>query len=184
MKDMPKAGTHSPPRPGLMQEAFPPIPLCWRALTPQEREDQVEALREWIDWLVGRYALDQRTVPPCWEQHGALLEELSALRTAWLTAFAVTAPGTPRWTGTLNSPPPGSDLATGYPGQDAAAPNTDPTPQLHEGAANYVHPADAHLLLLTVPGATLGRNARSVTRSTPFRLTRRRISAAGRPNSA
>ena len=78
---------------GLIQEAFPPIPLCWRALTAQERKDQVNALREWIGWLVGRYALDHRTVPPCWEQHGALLEELSALRTAWLTAFAVTSPG-------------------------------------------------------------------------------------------
>ncbi len=34
-----------------------------------------------------------RTVPHCWEEHWALLEELSALRTAWLTVFAVTSPG-------------------------------------------------------------------------------------------
>jgi len=38
--------------------------------------------------MIDRYALDHRTIPPCWPEHGALLEELSALRTAWVTAFA------------------------------------------------------------------------------------------------
>ena len=81
------------PGPELMQEAFPPLPLCWPALTEQEQEEQLEALTDWTRWLAQRYALDHRTIPPCWAQHGALLEELSALRTAWLTAFAVTSPG-------------------------------------------------------------------------------------------
>lgn len=81
--------------PGLefTQDAFPPLPLCWRALSPHEREEQLEALTDWAAWLASRYALDQRTIPPCWPEHGALLEELSALRTAWLTAFAATSPG-------------------------------------------------------------------------------------------
>ena len=81
------------PGPELMQEAFPPLPLCWPALTEQEKEEQLEALNDWTRWLAHCYALDHRTVPPCWAQHGALLEELSALRTAWLTAFAVTSSG-------------------------------------------------------------------------------------------
>jgi hypothetical protein len=81
------------PGPQLAQEAFPPVPLCWPALTAQEREEQLDALADWSRWLVDRYALDHRTVPPCWPQHGSLLEELSALRTAWLTAFAVTSTG-------------------------------------------------------------------------------------------
>jgi len=81
------------PGPQLAQEAFPPVPLCWPALTSEEGEEQLDALADWTRWLVDRYALDHRTVPPCWPQHGALLEELSALRTAWLTAYAVTSTG-------------------------------------------------------------------------------------------
>ena len=81
------------PGPELMQEAFPPLPLCRPALTELEKKDQLKALNAWTRWLAHCYALDHRTVPPCWAQHGALLEEPSALRTAWLTAFAVTSPG-------------------------------------------------------------------------------------------
>ena len=81
------------PGPELSQEAFPPLPLCWAALTGQEREEQLDALDDWVCWLTHRYALDHRTVPPCWGRHGALLEELSALRTAWLSAYAVTSSG-------------------------------------------------------------------------------------------
>ena len=81
------------PGPQLVQEAFPPVPLCWPAPTEEEREEQLDALTDWIRWLVDRYALDHRTVPPCWSQHGSLLEELSALRTAWLTVYAVTSTG-------------------------------------------------------------------------------------------
>lgn len=79
--------------PALGQEAFPPIPVCWTALGPEELANQFDALDAWVRWLTRRYALDHRTVPPCWAKHGALLEELSALRTAWLTAYAVTSTG-------------------------------------------------------------------------------------------
>lgn len=81
------------PRLEVLQEAFPPVPLCWPALNDQEKAEQLEALSDWTLWLAHCYALDHRTVPPCWAQHSALLEELSALRTAWLTAFAATSPG-------------------------------------------------------------------------------------------
>jgi hypothetical protein len=41
-----------------------------------------EELVEWVQWLVARYELDN--VPDCWTQHGALVEELDALRIGWL----------------------------------------------------------------------------------------------------
>jgi hypothetical protein len=86
-------GRGLPPGARLTQEAFPPLPLCWAALNDDERAEQLDALDDWVRWVIDRYALDHRTVPPCWPRHGALLEELSALRTAWLTAYAVTSSG-------------------------------------------------------------------------------------------
>jgi hypothetical protein len=71
-------------------EVFPSLPVCWATLTATETHEEHEALADWVAWLVDRYALDHRTVPPCWDKHGALVEELSALRTAWLAAYAIT----------------------------------------------------------------------------------------------
>ena len=82
-----------PPAPEFAQESFPPLPLCWRALNAQEHADQLGALGRWIGWLSDCYSLDHRIIPPCWGQHGALLEELSALWTAWRTAYASTSAG-------------------------------------------------------------------------------------------
>jgi hypothetical protein len=70
---------------------FPPLPVCWALLDDLETEDALDELQDWVDWAVDRYRLDRRTVPPCWDQHGALVEELSALRTAWVAAYALTA---------------------------------------------------------------------------------------------
>jgi hypothetical protein len=74
----------------LPVDVFPSLPVCWAALTDTETEEEHEALADWIAWLNDRYTLDHRTIPPCWHQHGALIEELSALRTAWLAAYAIT----------------------------------------------------------------------------------------------
>jgi hypothetical protein len=74
----------------LPVDVFPSLPVCWAALTDAETEEEHEALADWIAWLNDRYTLDHRTIPPCWNQHGALIEELSALRTAWLAAYAIT----------------------------------------------------------------------------------------------
>jgi hypothetical protein len=84
--------TDTPARPGtdLHVDVFPSLPVCWAALTDAETEEEHEALADWIAWLNDRYTLDHRTIPPCWHQHGALIEELSALRTAWLAAYAIT----------------------------------------------------------------------------------------------
>ena len=50
-------------------------------------ENELAMLRRWVEWLVARYSLDHRTIPPCWHQHGALLEELSAIHSLWHACF-------------------------------------------------------------------------------------------------
>jgi len=70
-----------------------PQPICWPRLNREAAVDTWHGLDAWIRWCVRRYGLDHRTIPPCWYQHGALVEELSALRTGWQAAHAPTAPG-------------------------------------------------------------------------------------------
>jgi hypothetical protein len=61
--------------------------ICWRDLGPDDASAELDRLASWVDWLVQRYNLDQKLIPPCWSQHGALVEELSALRTLWEAAY-------------------------------------------------------------------------------------------------
>ena len=68
--------------------AFPPLPICWPRLSLKQREQRLTELSTWIAWLTERYQLDHRTVPTCWREHGELIEELSALATAWHTAHS------------------------------------------------------------------------------------------------
>lgn len=55
-------------------------PLHVPSLTPTEREAVMPDLRDWVDRLADRFALDTRVIPPCWEQHNGIVEALSALR--------------------------------------------------------------------------------------------------------
>jgi hypothetical protein len=41
-----------------------------------------EELVRWVQWFVGRYEIQD--LPDCWAQHGALVEELDAMRQGWL----------------------------------------------------------------------------------------------------
>ena len=60
--------------------AFGPAqPICWPSLSGEDEAAMLDQLSDWVDWATWRYALDHRVVPECWRQHGALLEELSAL---------------------------------------------------------------------------------------------------------
>lgn len=81
MNSTPGEGTHS-------EAASRPLPVCWAVLDDESALEELSALAEWVRWLATRYTLAPRTIPPCWQHHGALVEELSALRTGWLTAFA------------------------------------------------------------------------------------------------
>ena len=52
------------------------------------------ALQAWVHWLVTRYALDHRDIPPCWARHGALAAELAALHLAHTMLVDPDAPPT------------------------------------------------------------------------------------------
>jgi hypothetical protein len=74
----------------LPNELFPTLPVCWATMNDLQTEDALDELQDWVLWVVERYSLDHRVVPECWDNHGAMIEELSALRTAWIAAYAVT----------------------------------------------------------------------------------------------
>ena len=71
-----------------------PRPIDWRRVPPNEAAERWEELDRWVRWLVTRYALDHRDVPPCWYAHGDLVEELTALMTAHKAAFDRSASAT------------------------------------------------------------------------------------------
>lgn len=79
--------------PQLQQATLPMVPVCWPALVGGELQARLSDLTQWVTWIVWRYALDHRSIPPCWIEHGAIVEELSALQTAWSGAYAVTSGG-------------------------------------------------------------------------------------------
>ena len=64
-----------------------PRPIDWARLTEPHRSDQWATLEQWVQWLVSRYCLDHREIPPCWAQHGDLVEELSALHTSHQSVY-------------------------------------------------------------------------------------------------
>ena len=71
-----------------------PRPITWSRLTAEQADQTWLALDEWVRWLVTRYALDHRDVPPCWYAHGDLVEELTALMTAHQGAYDRAGPAT------------------------------------------------------------------------------------------
>jgi hypothetical protein len=75
----------------LPPDLFPTLTVCWATLDEIQTEDALDELQDWVAWIIDRYALDRRVIPECWDSHGALVEELSALRTAWVASFCVTA---------------------------------------------------------------------------------------------
>lgn len=64
-----------------------PYVVCWKDLDEAAERTQLDRLGEWVVWLTARYSLDYKAVPNCWQHHGALVEELSALRTLWEGCF-------------------------------------------------------------------------------------------------
>ncbi|GAB2647010.1 hypothetical protein GCM10009743_23220 [Kribbella swartbergensis] len=64
-----------------------PFVVCWRDLDAPSTREELERLTEWVNWATHRYNLDHKVVPPCWSEHGALTEELSALRTFWEACY-------------------------------------------------------------------------------------------------
>jgi hypothetical protein len=59
----------------------------WRTLTDDQAPEVWQDLGDWVDWFVRRYSIPARKIPSCWYRHGALVEELSALHTAWTVSY-------------------------------------------------------------------------------------------------
>jgi len=68
-------------------------PVRWRDLPDEQAREHWIALRDWVQWVTTRYDVPVALVPPCWWKHGALVEELSALHTAWNASFDRTDAG-------------------------------------------------------------------------------------------
>jgi hypothetical protein len=67
-------------------DAGPPV-VVWQNLSPANETEELEKLAEWADWLQKRYATAGDWLQPCWWRHGFVVEELAALRTAWLGVY-------------------------------------------------------------------------------------------------
>jgi len=65
-------------------------PWAWRTLGPTRRRELFTQLRDWLDWLIGRYELraEAQSIPPCWYRHPVAVEELTALMVAWQGAYS------------------------------------------------------------------------------------------------
>jgi len=78
--------TPSPrPRPSaginlLREQVLRARPIHWPSLTETERPQAFADLREWVEPLVDRFAIEIRVIPPCWYRHNGMVEALSALR--------------------------------------------------------------------------------------------------------
>ena len=55
-------------------------PVHWPSLTETERVQAFGDLRERVEQLVDRFAIEIRVIPPCWYRHNGMVEALSALR--------------------------------------------------------------------------------------------------------
>jgi hypothetical protein len=84
----PPEGESSPFDPPALPDTWQLVPVCWATLDRVTAAREWAALGDWVRWLATRYGLATSTVPPCWYRHGGIVEELSALRTGWLAAYA------------------------------------------------------------------------------------------------
>lgn len=69
-------------------------PVHVPSLSETEYDALLTDLRIWVEGLVFRFALDVRTIPPCWERHNAMVETLAALRDAERGCFVDGPPPT------------------------------------------------------------------------------------------
>ena len=60
----------------------------WPSMLPDEAQPAWAELRDWVEHLVDRFALETRVIPPCWYRHNTLVESLSALRDHERLCFA------------------------------------------------------------------------------------------------
>jgi hypothetical protein len=78
---------------GVFSEPVP-VPVVWEDLSAGEAFDTWTDLGGWVTWLVRRFRLRPREVPPCWFRHAAVVEELTALWGSWRVAYGEDQPAT------------------------------------------------------------------------------------------
>lgn len=71
-----------------------PTPVDWIGLSIHEWGEEIGRLRLWVARIVTEWALPSSVVLPCWEQHGALVQLLGALRDSYDTLYHEMQPGT------------------------------------------------------------------------------------------
>jgi hypothetical protein len=64
------------------------LPATWRTLPTDGEPVDLAVLAEWVNSLQVRYATEADWLKPCWWRHGFVVEELAALREAWLAVYA------------------------------------------------------------------------------------------------
>ena len=82
--------------PGTTAETEPAahVPYCWRRVSAAEARGLWVRLREWVDWVNGRYfASSGESIRLCWFRHPAAVEELTALWAAWESAYRASDEG-------------------------------------------------------------------------------------------
>ena len=70
-----------------------PRTINWRELSPEDLEQDLLELNQFVDWLRHEYGLPPQIIPPFWHRHRELLWELSALKQHWLTCYDKQAKG-------------------------------------------------------------------------------------------
>jgi hypothetical protein len=89
------AGRIVPPQPTAPAGEAPgdggegqPCRWAWRYATDEVAGGLWARLREFVDWLNRRYALDsERQIPSCWYRHPVAVEELTALLCSWQSVY-------------------------------------------------------------------------------------------------
>ena len=69
-------------------------PVDWRSTPPALREILWSEFVEWVEWYLENYEITTQTVPQCWAEHPTLVEELSALWTAYLASYDIASSAT------------------------------------------------------------------------------------------
>lgn len=76
-----------------------PSPVKWYTLVYDDAVPVWNNLIPWVHWLVQRFAIPAKVVPPCWHGHEPIVEELAAIWTAYEVLYDPTSPGSaaPSW---------------------------------------------------------------------------------------
>lgn len=75
------------PEAGDDEKPDAPQRWVWADMGPEEREQRLTELVNWVEWLVDAYEL-RNQVARCWYRHPRLIELFSALFIGWVRTYA------------------------------------------------------------------------------------------------